>query len=99
MPTTLPQKAEAMLDWSWDQYEPHGQKLLDQPLAAANMAVWLADWTRLTNLVHEVSARLRLANTQDTTDAVVEARFFHFVGEVLPAWQALNQQLKIIQFL
>jgi oligoendopeptidase F len=55
---------------------------------------WLADWTRIKDLVEEIYARLKVALDQNTADSGAEARYHTFLDTIHPAAQALDQQLK-----
>jgi hypothetical protein len=52
----LPLTIEAFMEWPWLQIEPFFQALLERPVRANNMHGWLADWTRLIDLLSEMHA-------------------------------------------
>ncbi|WP_119065364.1 M3 family oligoendopeptidase [Aggregatilinea lenta] len=91
--TTLPTITEFM-DLSWDRIEPFFVELAGRPLDAGSVQGWLADWSRLSELVDETYSRLYFATTQDTTDDAAEARFHAFLEGVFPKAQASDQALK-----
>ena len=91
---TLPESAAQFLDWPWERVEPFYRELLERPMDAGNVAAWLADWTRLHDLVSERYARLNLATAQDTSDEDAEARLNAFLDETYPAVRAAENQLK-----
>ncbi|MEW5869204.1 MAG: M3 family oligoendopeptidase [Chloroflexota bacterium] len=91
---TLPARAEPFLDWPWPDIEPYFQDLLERPLDASNVHAWLADWTRLSDLMIERHARLTLAVNLETTDKDAEARYDAYLDSVYPGSQAANQRLK-----
>jgi oligoendopeptidase F len=92
--SALPTDYHEFVHWTWPQYEPYYQDLLERSLAADNIAAWLADWSHLGRLVQEAYARLHLATTLNTADAEAEQRYHTFSGEVYPQVEAAEQQLK-----
>ncbi len=91
---TLPVTATPFLDWPWSRIEPYFQELQECPLSADNVQTWLADWTRLSDLLIERHARLSLAINQNTTDKAAEENYNAYLDSVYPASQAANQKLK-----
>jgi oligoendopeptidase F len=94
---TLPENIKDVMDWKWDQYAPYVRDLQDRPLNAGTVNQWLADWSRLDNLLSETSARLYDARTLNTTDEAINKRFMDYLEQVIepaePAMQALKQKL------
>lgn len=78
----------------WELAEPFAQHLLDRALSPTTLDAWLADWTRLARLVTETYQRLYVATTVDTEDQQAERRYYAFLEQIYPAWQAAEQQLK-----
>jgi hypothetical protein len=72
------------MHWAWPQFEPYYQNLIERSLSADDIATWLADWSQLGKLVHELHARLSLANTLNTAEAEAEQRYLMFLSEVFP---------------
>ena len=91
--TTLPTITEFM-GLTWEQIEPFFVELAERPLDAGSVQGWLADWSRLSELVDETYSRLYFATMQDTTDDAAEARFHAFLEGVFPKAQASDQALK-----
>ncbi|GAB4435929.1 MAG: M3 family oligoendopeptidase [Chloroflexi bacterium OHK40] len=91
---SLPGSALETLEWSWEQWRPAFDALRAAPLSADTADAWLADWTRLDELLSETYARLSLATNCDTTDAAAEARFNAFLSGVYPQAMAADQELK-----
>lgn len=91
---TLPGQVDPFMDWPWEKIEPYYRELSDRPLQAQNVSGWLADWTRLIDLIGERFARLYVAVTLDTGDASAEARYHQFLDTVHPKAQAADQQLR-----
>ena len=94
MLAALPATALEMMEWDWSRIAPHYEELAARPLSAGTVEGWLADWTRVHNLLDEGGRRLYLATTLDTTDREAEARFHHFLGDIQPPMQAAEQRLK-----
>jgi oligoendopeptidase F len=91
---SLPASAFEFMDWNWLQIEPYYQELLNQSLNEQNAPTWLADWTRLSDLVSESLTRLSVATTQDTNDQAAETRYNTFLDTIFPQAQAAEQRLK-----
>jgi oligoendopeptidase F len=92
MQPQLPRSAQEFT--SWALAEPFAQDLLDRALSPAALDAWMAGWTRLARLVTETQHRLYVATTVDTEDTDAERRYYVFLEEIYPAWQAADQQLK-----
>ncbi len=92
--STLPTDYPEFINWTWPQLEPYYQDLIARSLSADNVAVWLADWSRIAKLVQEIYSRLQLATTLDTADAGAEQHYNTFLGEVYPQVETAEQQLK-----
>jgi oligoendopeptidase F len=90
----LPTTSEPFMDWTWEQIDPYFQELIDRPLYAEDIADWLADWTRLSDLINERYTRLNVAVTQDTEDKAAEARYNDFLDQIFPGVKAAEQELK-----
>ncbi|HXV44983.1 MAG TPA: M3 family oligoendopeptidase [Anaerolineae bacterium] len=91
---TLPQGATALSQWSWSQIEPYYHDLATRPLDRNNVSNFLMDWTRLSERVDEMQARLLVATTLNTTDQEAERRYHTYLDEVYPAAEAAEQRLK-----
>ena len=79
-----PVPAEAWTAWRWPDLEPYYHDLQQRPLTAQTMTAWLADWSRLSEVVDELSTRLYLATAQDTTDEEAKRRFHRFWRRTFP---------------
>ncbi|HEX7974756.1 MAG TPA: M3 family oligoendopeptidase, partial [Anaerolineales bacterium] len=71
---TLPKTAFDFMDWPWSKIEPYLQDLLGRPLDARTVGPWLADWSRLSELLQETYVRLYVATTVNTDDQEAERR-------------------------
>jgi oligoendopeptidase F len=92
--STLPHQPSEFIHWTWPQFEPYYQNLIERSLSADNVEVWLSDWSHLGRLVYEAQSRLAVANTLNTADAEAEQRYLTFLSEVFPHVQAAEQRLK-----
>jgi oligoendopeptidase F len=90
----LPATANEALSAGWESIAPFYQALLDQPLDAGSLPHWLADWTRISDLVTEAFTQLSVATTLDTTDTAAETRFNDFLDGIHPQAQSAEQKLK-----
>jgi oligoendopeptidase F len=91
---TLPVSAHDFLELRWEDIRPFYDQLAAIPLTDGNVAGWLAEWTRLTDLVQESYARLNVATTLETTDEEAETRLNTFQDTVYSNAQAAEQRLK-----
>jgi oligoendopeptidase F len=82
------------VDWSWNQFEPYFQDLEKRPINQKSLAEWMADWSRLSELLNEVYWRGYVATTVDTTDQLAQQRYARFLDEIYPPSQAADQRLK-----
>lgn len=94
MVSPLPASAEIFAEWEWEQIEPHYSELLQRSLDHNGLTTWLGDWTRLSDLVLEVYARLTVAVTIDTTDTAAESAYNRFLETIYPNVQSADQKLK-----
>jgi oligoendopeptidase F len=92
--TQLTKKAQDVKDWTWDQYQPYIQDLLDRPLTGDNVEAWLGDWTHISGLIYEVFTRLEVDITCDTQDEEAERRFNTFLDGIYQPALAADQRLK-----
>src|SRR5688572_16998052 len=91
----LPRSYEVVQDWSWSQFEPFYQELLQAELTSANLTEWMEAETRFADLIGETFSRLYVAHTCDTEDQTAEKRYFHIIEEVLPPAQEANNKLNV----
>jgi len=91
---TLPKTAQEFLTWKWTQIKPYYDELETRAINAGSVNQWLADWTRLNELIGESYTRLYIATTLDTTDTEAVTRFHTFLREVWEPFQPAEQRLK-----
>jgi oligoendopeptidase F len=91
---TLPSNAVDALAWGVEKYQPFFEDLQARPLSAETVDQFLADWTKIGDLIGEVLSRLNVATTQDVTDEAAKAKFLGFIENALPVLMPLDQALK-----
>jgi oligoendopeptidase F len=91
---TLPSTVQEFSTWTWAQIEPYYRDLLDRPLAEDSIAQWLADWTRLQQLLDETFTRLRIATTVNTEDKAAAERLQAMMVSIVEPSQTAEQKLK-----
>jgi len=90
----LPQNVETMLRWTWTEIEPYFQDLESRTLTAEKVAGFLADWTKIVELVDEIGSRRYVATAINTADEEAERLYSVYVDEIFPAVEAAEQKLK-----
>ena len=80
----LPKDAKGLMDWSWAEFEPYYDDLIRRTLSAESLPRFLADWTRLSEVIGETYSRLHVATTVNTADRQAEQRYHTFLDEVYP---------------
>lgn len=94
MLANLPATAREFANLGWDDIKPYFDELIARPLTDDNAAAWLADWTRLHNLIDETFQRMQVATTLDTTDTAAEEKLIAYMENVYPHTQTAEQALK-----
>ena len=90
----LPQNPLEFTAWDWSRIQPYYDELAGHDLTAENVESWLADWSRLTDLVSEAYSRLYVGTTVNTADEETEERYKQFLDTIYPASEAAEQRLK-----
>jgi oligoendopeptidase F len=91
---TLPDNALETLTWGWNRFAPFYDELSIRPLNTATLSEWLADWSRVSEIVQETANRLYIATTVDTNDQNAEEMYNHFLDEIYPQSETAEQRLK-----
>jgi oligoendopeptidase F len=78
---------------SWDDVAPYFDELAARPLDRSTMEAWLAEWSRLEELVGEAAAQAMIAYTIDTSDRDKEANHLRFSTDVLPKMEERSVDL------
>lgn len=94
MSAKLPNSVTEIQDWSWNQLEPIVQELHARPLATETLEAWMADWSKMHDLISEWFSRLSVAITVDTTDEEADRRYNRYVDEIYPHVNEWDQKLK-----
>lgn len=92
--TSLPKATIEIDDWNWDQIQVYFDDLLARDLTEQNVAGWLADWSQLSKLINEISNRLYVAITCDTTDKRLDGLYKKFLDEFYGPSMEAGQKLK-----
>jgi oligoendopeptidase F len=82
--SVLPASPSDFAKASWEDVAPYFDDLAARPLKSASIGRWLAEWSRLEELVTEAAARAMIAYTIDTSDPDKQADHLRFSTEVLP---------------
>lgn len=90
----MPDTVDAVADWSWEQYAPFVQEMLDVELTQSNLPDWLAQWTHLFHLIGDRYTTLQVATSVNTADAEAEQKLHAFLGNILEKAMAVDNQLK-----
>ncbi|HUQ81801.1 MAG TPA: M3 family oligoendopeptidase [Gemmatimonadaceae bacterium] len=94
MPTiTLPDSPAAFANAGWAEISPYFEELAVAPLSRDNVEDWLANWSRLEELVDEAGTVAMVAYTGDTADAGKEKAHLRFSTEIFP--QAHEQSVRL----
>src|SRR5260370_22524503 len=83
-----------MMGWNWSEFEPYYGEWAARRLSAENVTAWLAEWTRINEVVSEAAERLAVATTVNTADADAEQRYKNYLDTIFPAMEAAEQTLK-----
>lgn len=78
---------------TWADIQPLYRELAERPLSLATVEAWLADWSRLEEVVSEAAALAMIAYTCDTTDPAKEIAHLRFSAEILPQMEELEVAL------
>jgi len=91
---SLPRTADELMRWTRPDIQPYYQDLAARTLTVETVALWLSDWSRLSECVVEMQNRLTVATTVNTADAEADRRYTAFLDTIYPAAQAAEQRLK-----
>src|SRR5690606_14869214 len=80
----LPASPDAFANATWSDIAPYYENLLAAPLDADGAADWLAEWSRLEELVGEAGTLAMTAYTIDTRDEERERAHLRFSTEIFP---------------
>jgi oligoendopeptidase F len=91
--SVLPPSPSAFAKASWDDVAPYFDDLAGRPLDPSTIEAWLAEWSRLEELVTEAASRAMILYTIDTSDREKEADHLRFSTEVLPRMEERSVDL------
>lgn len=90
---TLPKSSDEVMEWTWEQFAPYVDDLQARELTDETVHAWLADWTRLSDLIQERYARLSIEVSLHTEDEAVEQRYNTFLETIYPQARSIDQRL------
>lgn len=90
----FPQDATVLTGWTWPEIERYYLDLLRRPLHEDNVNEFLADWTRLNELLDETFSRLHVATTVNTADEEALRLYHHFLDTIYPPAEEAEQRIK-----
>lgn len=79
-----PESPNDFADATWKDVAPFYEALATRPLDQGGVEPWLAEWSRLEELLTEAAAMAMIAYTLDTDDRTREANHLRFSTEILP---------------
>lgn len=82
-----------LVDATWDDIRPRYVELVDRPLDRSSVESWLADWSRLDEVLGEAAALAMIAYTCDTTNPDKEKAHLRFSAEILPETEEYEVKL------
>jgi oligoendopeptidase F len=80
----LPASPDAFARASWSDIAPFYETLATAPLTTETVGGWLAEWSRLEELVGEAGALAAIAYTCDTESPQKEADHLRFAADIAP---------------
>jgi oligoendopeptidase F len=83
-----------MAQMTWAEIEPLYQQLERARLTETNVGDWLADWSRLSEIVYEQSNRLAVATTVNTNDQEAKKKYNEHTDAILTPSRPYDQRLK-----
>ena len=90
LPPTIPE----MLQIGWTEIEPLYQQLDRAKITAANVEAWLANWSRLSEIVYEQNNRLALATSVNTNDQEAEKKYNENIDTIFTPSRPYEQRLR-----
>lgn len=91
----LPATAEQIDLTRWEAIAPYYAELATRPLALDHVHEWLAEWSRLSELVSEAASWLSIAFSQNTEDPARKEAYLNYVRHVAPQIEVANHGLKV----
>ncbi len=94
MYSVLPLTSEALARLNWSEIEPWYRELIHAELSPGTLHPWLAQWSRLSELVDEVLVKQEINCTRNIADQESADRRQRFLDEIYVFVQLCDQQLK-----
>lgn len=91
---TLPPTADDFRLWPWEQIAPYYADLRAREITDRHLYSWLADWSRLVDLIQESRWGLYVDTTLDTASEEAARRYARFYDEIFPRAQEAEFALK-----
>ena len=89
----LPDSPTAFAAATWDDIAPWYERLATIEIPAGGGEAWLADWSRLEELLGEAGTRAMIDYTCDTADGAKEAAYLRFSSDIGPKAQEQGVRL------
>jgi oligoendopeptidase F len=90
----FPKTIDMPKTWAWSDWQPYFDDLLQAELTAANMDMWLQNWSTVSAMFSEVYSRLKVATDVDTTDEAADAAYKRFMNEIYPEMQKVSFEVQ-----
>ena len=94
MPLKLPSTLEELMALTWKELEPRYRLLVKREVTAANVDAWLANWSKLSEVVYEQNNRLSVATTVNTADKEAESRLQENTDNIFNPSRTYEQKLR-----
>lgn len=94
MDFSLPPTIDEMARMGWAEIEPLYQQLERVKLTGANVEAWMANWSRLGEIVYEQSNRLAVAASVNTNDQEAEKKYNEHTDAAVTPSRPHEQRLK-----
>lgn len=89
----LPSDYHLAMNWTWSDWQPYLEALLETELSPDNIHNWLVNWDKVGRLYGEVSTRIRIAPRLDTTDESASKRLKNYMDTIFPEQQKISFKL------
>jgi oligoendopeptidase F len=90
----LPKDPAILTNYSWADFEPYYNDLIQRSLTANSAPEFLSDWTILSEAIDEAFSRLNVAMTVNTADQEAERRYNYFLDTIYPPSEEADQKLR-----
>ena len=94
MPLKLPSTLDELMALTWREIEPRYRLLVKREVTAANVDSWLANWSRLSEVVYEQNNRLAVATSVNTADKDAEKRYEENTNVIFNPSRSYEQKLR-----